>query len=131
MRLPPPVAELIGLRMVSAGGGESRMELEVEERHSNPMGTVHGGILCDLADAAMGVAYFSTLADGESFTTLELKINFLRPFWQGGLVANGRVVSRGRTVGLTECDVLDAEGRLIARATSTCMTLRGDAASGR
>ena len=131
MKLPPPVAELIGFRTVSAGDGESVMELEVEERHSNPMGTVHGGILCDLADAAMGVAYFSTLADGESFTTLELKVNFLRPFWQGRLVANGRVVSSGRTVGLTECDVLDEEGRLIARATSTCMTLRGDAASGR
>jgi uncharacterized protein (TIGR00369 family) len=131
VRLPPPVADLIGIERRSFGDGESTMELEVEERHSNPMGTVHGGILCDLADAAMGVAYFSTLADGESFTTLELKVNFLRPFWQGRLVANGRVVSRGRTVGLTECDVLDAEGRLIARASSTCMTLRGDAASGR
>ena len=66
-----------------------------EERHSNPMGTIHGGILCDLADAAMGMAYFSTLEPGESFTTLELKINFLRPFWTGRLVARARVVSRG------------------------------------
>jgi uncharacterized protein (TIGR00369 family) len=133
VKLPPwpPVAELIGIRPVSAGDGECTMELEVEERHSNPMGTVHGGILCDLADAAMGMAYFSTLADGESFTTLELKINFLRPFWQGKLAANGRVVSKGRTIGLAECDVLDEDGRLIARATSTCMTLRGPEASGR
>ena len=107
------------------------MVMDVEERHSNPMGTVHGGILCDLADAAMGMAYYSTLADGESFTTLELKINFLRPFWQGRLVANGHVVSSGTTIGLTECEVIDANGRLIAHATSTCMTLRGDAASGR
>ena len=95
------------------------------------MGTVHGGIICDLADAAMGTAYFSTVEEGESFTTLELKINFLRPFWTGRIVAHGRVVSRGRTVGLAECDVLDTEGRLIARASSTCMTLRGDAARGR
>jgi uncharacterized protein (TIGR00369 family) len=131
VKLPPPVAELIGMTLVRAGGSECTMELEVGERHSNPMGTVHGGIVCDLADAAMGMAYFSSLDEGESFTTLELKINFLRPFWQGKLVANGRVVSRGRTVGLTECDVLDAEGRLIARASSTCMTLRGDAASRR
>ena len=79
----------------------------------------------------MGMAYYSTLAVGESFATLELKINFVRPFWQGKLVANGRVVSGGRTIGLTECDVLDAKGRLIAHATSTCMTLRGDAAAGR
>lgn len=111
--------------------GESRMELEATERHANPMGTLHGGILCDLADAAMGTAYYSTLEDGESFTTLELKINFLRPFWTGRLVALGRVVSRGRTVGLAECDIHDAAGCLVARATSTCMTLRGDAASGR
>jgi len=131
VKLPPPVAKLIGIMPVSAGDGECTMELEVEERHSNPMGTIHGGIVCDLADAAMGMAYFSSLEEGESFTTLELKINFLRPFWQGKLVANGRVVSSGKTVGLTECDVLDAEGRLIARASSTCMTLRGDAASGR
>ena len=131
MRVPPPVAELVGLELLGSGGGECRMAMDVEERHSNPMGTIHGGILCDLADAAMGMAYFSTLADGESFTTLELKINFLRPFWTGRLVANGRVVSRGRTVGLAECDVVDADGRLIARATSTCMTLRGKAATGR
>jgi uncharacterized protein (TIGR00369 family) len=107
------------------------MRLEAGEQHTNPMGTIHGGILCDIADAAMGMAYYSTLEPGESFTTLELKINFLRPFWQGTIFARGRVVSRGRTVGMTECDVVDAEDRLIARASSTCMTLRGDAASGR
>jgi uncharacterized protein (TIGR00369 family) len=95
------------------------------------MGTLHGGILCDLADAAMGMAFFSTLEEGESFTTLELKINYLRPFWRGRLVAKGRVVSRGRTVGLAECDVEDVDGRLIARASSTCMALRGDSAEGR
>jgi len=128
---PPPVAELIGLELLSAGGGESEFGLDAGRRHANPMGTVHGGILCDLADAAMGVAFASTLDEGQTFTTIELKINFLRPVWEGRLTARGRVVSRGRTVGLTECDVLDAEGRLVARATSTCMTLSGDAAAGR
>ena len=131
MRFPPPVADLIGMTLVRAEGGESEMEMVAEERHSNPMGTLHGGILCDLADAAMGTAYFSTLGEGESFTTLELKINYIRPFWTGKLVARGRVVERGRTVGMTECDVVDERERLIARATSTCMTLRGDAARGR
>jgi uncharacterized protein (TIGR00369 family) len=131
VRFPPPVAGLIGLVLENMQNGESTMWMDVEERHSNPMGTVHGGIICDLADAAMGTAYFSTLGDGESFTTLELKINFLRPFWTGRLTARGRVVTRGRTVGMAECDVEDAEGRLIARASSTCMTLRGDLAEGR
>lgn len=128
---PPPVAELIGLELLSAGGGVSEFALEAARRHTNPMGTVHGGILCDLADAAMGVAFASTLEDGQTFTTIELKINFLRPVWEGRLTGRGRVVSRGRTVGLTECDVLDADGRLVARATSTCMALSGDAAMGR
>jgi uncharacterized protein (TIGR00369 family) len=131
VRLPPPVAELIGIDIESAEAGETVMSMIAGERHSNPMGTLHGGILCDLADAAMGMAYFSTLEPGESFTTLELKINFVRPFWTGRLVARGRVVSKGRTVGMAECEVADDEGRLIAKATSTCLTLRGEAASGR
>jgi len=131
VKFPPPVAELIGLQAGKIEGGESLMWLDVEERHSNPMGTVHGGIVCDLADAAMGTAFASTLDAGESFTTLELKINFLRPFWTGRLVGRGRVVQRGRTVGMSECDVEDDQGRLVARASSTCMVLRGDAAAGR
>ena len=131
MRIPPPVADLIGIELVEGGGGECTMRLEADERHSNPMGTIHGGILCDLADAAMGMAFYSTLEEGESFTTLELKLNFLRPFWTGTLVARGKVVSRGKTVGLAECRVVDGEERLIAHATSTCMALRGDAAQGR
>ena len=131
MRIPPPVAELIGLEAARIENGEAVMELDAGEQHSNPMGTLHGGILCDLADAAMGMAYFSQLEQGESFTTLELKINYLRPFWTGRLIAHGRVVSRGKTVGMTECDVVDEQGRLIAKATSTCLTLRGDAAAGR
>ena len=131
VRLPRPVAELLGLEMVRMADGESEMRLVAEERHSNPMGTLHGGILCDLADAVMGMAWFSTIEPGESFTTLELKINFLRPFWTGRLIARGRVVNRGRTVGMAECDVVDDQERLIAKATCTQMTLRGDAASGR
>jgi uncharacterized protein (TIGR00369 family) len=95
------------------------------------MGTVHGGILCDLADAAMGVAFVTSLGEGESFTTLELKISFLRPVRTGVLRATGRIVSRGRTIGLVECDVIDDQGRLVARASCTCMALRGDMAAGR
>jgi len=131
MKVPPPVADLIGIELVEAGDGRCTMRLEAGEQHSNPMGTIHGGILCDLADAAMGMAFFSTLGEGETFTTLELKINYVRPFWTGTLMAHGSVVSRGRTVGLTECRVVDANERLIAHATSTCMALRGDAAQGR
>ena len=131
MRLPPPVAELLGIELVEAGGGACTMKLEAGEQHSNPMGTIHGGIICDLDDAAMGMSFFSTLDEGESFTTLELKVNFLRPFWTGTLQAHGKVISRGKTVGLTECRVVDADERLIAHATSTVMALRGELAEGR
>ena len=100
-------------------------------QHANPMGTLHGGILCDLADAAMGIAYASTLGEDESFTTLELKINFLKPVWKTTLRAEGRVVKRGKSVGLVECDVFDDGRSLVARASSTCLTLAGEMAKGR
>ena len=128
---PPPVASLIGFTLTSVEPGHAVIELEATERHANPMGTLHGGILCDIADAAMGMAYAATLSEGETFTTLELKINFLKPVWLGTLRAESRVVKGGQTVGLIECDVVDAQGRLVARASSTCMTLRDAQAVGR
>ncbi len=127
----PPIAELIGFTVTDLQPGRAVVEFEATERHANPMGTLHGGVLCDIADAAMGVAYAGTLNDGETFTTLELKINFLRPVWTARLRATARIVHRGRSVGLVECDVTDEQQRLIARATSTCMTLRGEPARNR
>jgi len=128
---PPPIATLIGFPTRSIEPGHAVMEMEAGPQHANPMGTLHGGVLCDLADAAMGMAYASALDEGETFTTLELKINFLKPVWTGRLVATGRVVKGGHTVGLVECDVHDDKDRLVARASSTCMTLRGPQAEGR
>jgi uncharacterized protein (TIGR00369 family) len=117
--------------VVSAEGGQAMAELEAGPQHRNPMGTLHGGVLCDIADAAMGMALGSLLGEGETFTTLELKINFLRPVWTGKLIADGRLVKGGRTVGLVECTISDDVDRLVARASSTCMTLRGEPAAGR
>jgi uncharacterized protein (TIGR00369 family) len=127
----PPIAVLIGMRPLSVGEGESVFEMKADRRHHNPMGTVHGGILCDLADAAMGYAFASTLGQGESFTTLELKINFIRPVFDEKLTAKAKVVQRGKTLGLIECDVLNEEGKMVARASSSCLVLRGDDAKGR
>ena len=127
----PPIAALLGFSLSDVDDGRAVIDFVAGDRHANPMGTLHGGILCDIADAAMGMAYASTLGDGESFTTVELKINFLRPVWRGRLTAAGRVVQRGATIGLVECDVTDERGRLVARAASTCMTLRGHKAEGR
>jgi len=127
----PPISELVGIRAVKFEEGESVLELDAGPRHANPMGTLHGGILCDLADLAMGTAIWGTLEEGESFTTLELKINFTKPVWTGTLAAKARVKKGGRTTALLECDVVDAKGSLVAHATSTCLVLRGEAARGR
>lgn len=120
----PPIAQLLGLRVISVLSGESHLEFEAGSQHANPMGTLHGGVLCDLADLAMGAAYAGTLEYGETFTTLELKINFLRPVWREKLFAVGKIVNRGRTVGMVECEITDSQGRIVAKATSTCMTLQ-------
>jgi uncharacterized protein (TIGR00369 family) len=127
----PPVARLVGFRIEEVTPGRAVFEMEAGPQHANPMGTLHGGILCDIADAAMGIAYASTLEEGESFTTLELKINFLKPVWKARLRAEGHIVKRGKTVGLVECDVVDEGGSLVARASSTCLTLAGKGAAGR
>ena len=128
---PPPIAKLIGFNLISVKPGEAVVEFQATEAHANPMGTLHGGILCDIADAAMGIAYASNLNEGESFTTLELKINFLKPIWKARLLATGGVVKPGRTVGFVACDITDEQGSLVARASSTCLTLRGPQAQGR
>ncbi len=121
-----PVVLLVGLVMREIEPGRAVFELRAEGRHHNPLGTLHGGVYCDLADAAMGHAYAATLAEGETFTTVELKINFLRAVRQGKLTAEARVVKAGSALGYVECDVTDQAGRLVARASSTCLKLRQD-----
>ena len=124
-REPFPVARLLGLVLKTVEPGRAVYEMKADERHHNPMGTLHGGVYCDVADAAMGMAYAATLGEGETFTTVELKINFLRPVRRARLTAEARVVKAGRSIGYVECDVKDEQGRLVARASSTCMKLRG------
>lgn len=128
---PPPIAQLLGFEMPVFEPGHAIIELTAGPQHANAIGTLHGGVLCDIADAAMGMAYAANLAPGESFTTVELKINFLKPVWNGRLRAEAQVKKQGRTLGLITCDVTDEQGGLVAHATSTCMTLRGPAAQGR
>ena len=126
-----PVARLIGFEATEIADGRAMVTLAAGPQHANPMGTLHGGILCDIADAAMGMAFASTLAPEESFTTVELKINFFRPVWEAQLKAEGKVVRRGRSIGYVECEVKDERGQLVAKAASTCLALRGQDAKGR
>ena len=94
-----------------------------EFRHYNPIGTVHGGFAATLLDSALGCAIFSTLAKGEAWTTLELKLNLVRPISKdtGPVRAEGRIIHRGRTVATSEGTVKDRAGKLYAHATTTCM----------
>jgi uncharacterized protein (TIGR00369 family) len=127
----PPIAELIGFSIEQVSDGQAIGLLQSGPQHANPMGTLHGGVLCDLADAAMGVAFASTLAPDESFTTMGLGINFFRPVWQAQLRAEARVINRGKNVGYLECEVTDQDGKPVAKANSTCVILRGEHAKQR
>lgn len=126
---PPPVGRTLGFRMLAFSEGTSKFEMDVDETFHNPMGTVHGGIVVGLADSAMGMALVSTLDDSETFTTLELKTNFVRPVYKGKLTAEGRLVHRGRTIAVAEAIVTDEKGKLVAKCTSTCIVLKTDSES--
>jgi uncharacterized protein (TIGR00369 family) len=128
---PAPIAELLGLRPVEFNLGQSKFEFSPSRQHANPMGTLHGGVLCDLGDLAMGTAMVSTLEAEESFTTLDLTAKYLKPVWAERLTALARVVKRTRALGFVECEVTDASGSLVAKLFSTCMVLRGEKAEGR
>jgi uncharacterized protein (TIGR00369 family) len=115
-----PIADLLGVRPLSAGDGEARVELDAGPRLHNSMGTLHGGVFLDLADVAMGAALATALDEGETFATLAASIGYLAPVREGRLVATARVVHRGRGTAHLECDVHDAAGRLVARVGSVC-----------
>lgn len=120
-----PLGSVLGIELESMGDGESRWRMEAGPEHTNPMGTMHGGVLCDIGDAALSTAYMSTLEADQVFTTVDLSVHFLRPVRTGPLEAIGRVVHRGRTIGMAESEVTNEDGDLVAKLAGTCMTLRG------
>ena len=119
----PPITETLGFRLAEAEHGRAVFVGEPQARHYNPIGTVHGGFAMTLLDSALGCAIFSTLAKGEKWTTLEVKVNLVRPILKdtGLLHAEGRVIHRGRTVATSEGELKDKAGKLYAHATTTCM----------
>ncbi|MEO7112491.1 MAG: PaaI family thioesterase [Polyangiaceae bacterium] len=127
----PPIAKLIGFDLVKIELGIAVFEMQTGPQHANPMGTMHGGIFCDLGDAAMGMAMASTLEDDESFTTLDLNAKYFKPIWTTTLKAEARVTKRTKSLGLIECDITDEKETLVAKLFSTCMVLRGGEAKGR
>ena len=120
-RNPAPVAKLLGFQLTGFEDGVARIEMDADNRHHNPMGIVHGGVLCDLADAAMGVAFAGGLEEGESFVTLQLSATYLRTIREGRLIATGRVLQKGAAAGHATAEVTDVDGHLVARFSCTCL----------
>jgi uncharacterized protein (TIGR00369 family) len=118
-----PMAATLGFRLVDVAEGRAAFEGLPEFRLYNPIGTVHGGFAASLLDSALGCAIFSTLAKGDTWTTLDLKLNFVRPLSKdtGPVRAEGRVIHRGRTVATSDGTLKDSAGKLYAHATTTCM----------
>jgi uncharacterized protein (TIGR00369 family) len=132
LSFPPPISRTLGFEMVDIAPGRGVMEMQTDPAvHGNPMGTIHGGVLADIADAAIGCAHAATLEENESFTTVDLRINFFRPVWKEKIRASAKVVQLGKTISYYTCDVTRADGKLVATVTSSVMTLRGEKSVGR
>ena len=113
--------ETLGARITESEPGRVVLELEAGPEHRHGGGVVQGGVITQIADAAMGMSLATLQEDGVWNTTIELKINFIRPVSSGRIRAVGRVVEMKQTLLFSEADVLDDRGRLVARASSTCM----------
>lgn len=120
---PPPIMNLIDSRGMTVEEGGVTLELDPQEFHYNPLGTVHGGVLSTLLDTAAACSVHSTLPAGVAYTSMDLNVRFLRPatIKSGRLTCTGTVLQRGRRTALAEARITDTAGRLIAHATSSCM----------
>ncbi|MFF8993933.1 PaaI family thioesterase [Streptomyces sp. NPDC014983] len=121
----PFIGHLLGMRFEEVEHGRVVVSLDTRPDFANPLGTVHGGIAATLLDSAMGCAVHTTLAAGVGYTTLELKVNYIRAARTDGqtLTAEGSVIHAGRRTATAEGKVLDEQGRLVAHATTTCIIL--------
>ena len=132
MAYPTRISLTLGIRLVDVGNGMACVEMDVDSAiHGNQQGTVHGGLMSELADSAIGTAHSTTLTEGESFASIDLKVNFFRPVWNSTLRASARGVHSGNTISHYLCEIVREDGVLVAMAMSAVMTLRGQQAMGR
>lgn len=119
----PPIAKVFNFHLAEAGPGRAVFKGEPSLDYYNPIGSVHGGYAATLLDSCMGCAIHSTLPAGTGYTTLEIKISFVRAILEdsGPLTAEGKVVSVGKRVGTAEGRIYDAQNRLYAHGTTTCL----------
>lgn len=119
-----PFADLIGFKVTARDNGESQCELEITDQHMNPHGIAHGGAVFALVDTGMGAAATSTLSEGEITSTIEIKINYLRPALKGTVRCKTRVVNKGKRTAVLESVVVDDSDREICRALGTFMIIQ-------
>ncbi|RBQ11477.1 PaaI family thioesterase [Pedobacter miscanthi] len=132
MRYPTPISLTLGMDIKEIGMGTAIIEIETStELHGNQQGTIHGGLITELADAAMGTAHSTLILEDESFTSIELKINFYRPVFNDVLRAKVRPLQNGKSISHYICEITRGDGKMAAIATSTIMTLAGEKAIGR
>lgn len=122
----PPIMDTLGITDLRPEPGRVVVEMPAAEFHYNPLGGVHGGVISTLLDTAAACAVHTTLAVGESYTSVDLTVKFLRPVTvdSGLLTCEGTVIQRGRRTALAQAQLSDASGRLVAHATSTCLIMR-------
>jgi uncharacterized protein (TIGR00369 family) len=132
MKYPTAISQTLDISIVEVGQGTATVEIDADSNvHSNQQGTVHGGLICELADAAIGTAHSTLMHKGESFSTIELKINFFRPVLKSKLRTSAKPVQSGKTITCYTCEILRDDNKLVAMVVSTVMTLRGEKATGR
>jgi len=122
----PPLLHTLDFAAEHFEKGEAIFSFEPQEFHYNPIGSVHGGVISAILDSAMGCTLHSTLEVGVGYTTLELKVNFLKgvTIKTGKLQAVGKVIHAGRSTALVEAQLIDRNGTVYAHAVSTCMIIR-------
>jgi uncharacterized protein (TIGR00369 family) len=120
-RAPSPATEALGITIVRLSKGHALLKMDVDNHLHNLSGTMHGGIMGDIADAAMGIALATTLAPEEDFTTIEFKMSFLRPHIKGILKAEGILAKRGRRIAFTEAVLTNSKREMIAKSSGTCL----------
>jgi uncharacterized protein (TIGR00369 family) len=122
---PPPIAEHFGFGITEVGDGEVVFTCQPDESAYNPIGMVHGGLVCTLLDTVIGCAVHTTLPARVGYTSIELKVSYLRPVHgdRGLLTARGWVTKPGRRVAFAEGTVTDAEGRVVATASGSCLIM--------
>ncbi|WP_339890076.1 PaaI family thioesterase [Neptuniibacter pectenicola] len=132
MCYPTAISKLLDFRIIAIAKGQATLSICTDPNiHGNQQGTVHGGLLSELADAAIGTAHSTAIKKGESFTSIDLHIKFFRPVWKSTLTATVCPVKLGQTISHYQCEITRENSDLVALASGTIMTLRGDSALGR